>query len=595
MPLFTSDSLEMLRHKIDLFEVLSAHLTFQRSGSTYKTLCPFHEERTPSFIIQKGSAHYHCFGCGAHGDAISFLMTHIRMSFTEAVESLAERFQVHLEKEEEKEKAKTPNKIALKVALASASELYHYLLLHTEEGIEALNYLYRRGITLQFIRRFQIGYAPKHYSLLIQYLHACGIAEDIMVQAGLIKIQSGGKKRDFFSERITFPILDSLGAVIGFSARKYKQSTFGGKYINSPETILFKKSRVLFGLSYCRVKIAKQQTAILVEGQIDALRLIDAGFDYVVAAQGTAFGEEHVKELLLLGIKKIYLALDADEAGQTATQKIGDLFQKNGIDTRVVALEKEKDPDLLLREKGPSYFAHLLETSSDYLNFLFFCLAKDHDLQIPSQKNQVVNQIVDKIKSWQHPVLIHESLRKLAEIAQVPEASIGMNQICMPDLFISKQESIRLQEIDGDRILELDLLRWLLMGSSQYPEIMDIAKANLKQNHFRVLSAWRLYVSLLAGHQSGCFDLLAIGSSLNDPEEQKLLSELLQRKINLNKTKEGFIEVLRKILLRDWMHRREQIRIEIQSVGHSEEETLQLARQFDILKNQVPEVVIPKI
>lgn len=593
MPLFTANCLEMLRHKMDLFEVLSAYLTFQRSGSTYKTLCPFHEERTPSFIIQKGSAHYHCFGCGAHGDAISFLMTHVRMSFTEAVESLAERFQVHLEKEEEKGNTKTPNKIALKAALASASELYHYLLLHAEEGREALNYLYRRGISLQFIRRFQIGYAPQHYHLLIQYLQTYGIEEDIMLQAGLIKV-SGGKKRDFFSERITFPILDSLGAVIGFSARKYKQSTFGGKYINSPETILFKKSRVLFGLSYCRVRVAKQQTVILVEGQIDALRLIDTGFDYVVAAQGTAFGEEHVKELLQLGIKKIYLALDADEAGQAATQKIGDLFQKNGIDTRVVALEKEKDPDLLLREKGPSYFAHLLETSSDYLNFLFFYLAKDHDLKIPSQKSQVVNQIADQIKHWQQPVLIHESLKKLAEIAQVPEASVGIDQICMPDLFISKQESICLQEVDGDRILELDLLRWLLMGASQCPEIIGIAKANLKQNHFRVPSAWKLYVSL-SEHQSSCFDLLAIGSSLNDPEEQKLLSELLQRKINLNKTKEGFLEVLRKILLRDWMQKREQIRIEIQSVMHSEEETLQLARRFDVLKNQVPEVLIPKI
>ncbi|MGL4539890.1 MAG: DNA primase [Candidatus Rhabdochlamydia sp.] len=594
MPLFTTDSLEMLRHKIDLFEVLSAHLTFQRSGSTYKTLCPFHEEKTPSFIIQRGSAHYHCFGCGAHGDAISFLMTHVRMPFTEAVESLAERFQVHLEKEEEKGNP-TPNKIALKKALAFASELYHYLLLHTEEGIEALNYLYKRGITLEFIRRFQIGFAPQHYNLLIQYLQSCGIEEDIMLQSGLIKIPSGGKKRDFFSERITFPILDSLGAVIGFSARKYKQDTFGGKYINSPETILFKKSRVLFGLSYSRVKIAKQQTAILVEGQIDALRLIDTGFDYVVAAQGTAFGEEHVKELLQLGIKKIYLALDADEAGQAATQKIGDLFQKNGIDTRVVALEKDKDPDLLLREKGPNHFTHLLETSSDYLNFLFFYLAKERDLQIPSQKNQVVNQIVDQIKSWQQPVLIHESLKKLAEIAQVPEASIGISQICIPDLFIPQQESIRLQEVDGDRILELDLLRWLFMGASQYPEMIGIAKANLKQEHFRVLSAWKLYISLLAGHQAGCFDLLAIGSSLNDPEEQKTLSELLQRKINLNKTKEGFIEALRKVLLRDWMQKREQIRIEIQTVGHSEEETLQLAYQFDVLKNQVPEVLIPKI
>ena len=593
MPLFTTDSLELLRRKIDLLEVLSAHITFQRSGSTYKTLCPFHEEKTPSFIIQRGSAHYHCFGCGAHGDAISFLMTYVRMSFTEAVESLAERFQVHLEKEEEQENSKAPNKVALKHALTFASELYHYLLLYTEEGREALSYLYARGITLQFIQRFQIGYAPKQCNLLLQYLQACAVEEEIMLQSGLIKIQSSGKKRDFFSERITFPILDALGSVIGFSARKYKQDTFGGKYINSPETLLFKKSRVLFGLSYCRAKIAKQQTAILVEGQIDALRLIDTGFDYVVAAQGTAFGEEHVKELLQLGIKKIYLALDADEAGQAAAQKIGDLFQKNGIDTRVVALEKEKDPDVLLREKGPSYFTHLLETSTDYLSFLFFYLAKDSDLRIPSQKNQVVNQAVEQIKGWQQPVLVHESLKKLAEIAQVPEASVGINQICIPDVFISQRASIRLQEVDGDRILELDLLRWLLMGSSQCPEIIPIAQANVKQEHFSVPSAWKLYSSILTGYQAGCFDLLAIGSNLINPEEQKFLSELLQRKVNLQKTKEGFIEALRKILVRDWMQKREKIRIQIQSAEHSEEETLQLAYQFDILKNQVPEVLIP--
>lgn len=593
MPLFTTDSLELLRRKIDLFEVLSAHITFQRSGSTYKTLCPFHEEKSPSFIIQRGSAHYHCFGCGAHGDAISFLMTHVRMSFTEAVESLAERFQVHLEKEEEQENSKTPNKVALKQALTFASELYHYLLLYTEEGREALSYLYARGITLQFIQRFQIGYAPEQYNVLLQYLHACGVEEEVMLQSGLIKIPSNGKKRDFFSERITFPILDALGAVIGFSARKYKQDTFGGKYINSPETFLFKKSRVLFGLSYCRAKIAKQQMAIIVEGQIDALRLINTGFDYVVAAQGTAFGEEHVKELLQLGIKKVYLALDADEAGQAAAQKIGDLLQKQGIDTRVVALEKDMDPDLLLREKGPNYFTHLLDTSIDYLSFLFFYLAKDSDLRIPSQKNQVVNQAVDQIKSWQQPVLVHESLKKLAEIAQVPEASVGINQICIPDVFISQQASIRLQEVDGDRILELDLLRWLIMGSSQCPEVIPIAQANLKQEHFRVSSAWKLYLSILKGYQAGCFDLLAIGSNLTDPEEQKFLSELLQRKINLQKTKEGFIEALRKILVRDWMQKREKIRIQIQSVEHSEEETLQLAYQFDILKNQVPEVLIP--
>src|SRR5262249_1487277 len=158
------------------------------------------------------------------------------------------------------------------------------------------------------------------------------------------------------SERITFPICDAAGAVIGFSARKYLETTFGGKYINTPETPLFKKSRVLFGLNFSRRRIAKEKKAIIVEGQIDALRLIKAGFNLTVAGQGTAFGEGHVKELLNLGVSEVFLALDGDEAGREATHKIGNLFQKEGIEVRVVNLPGKSDPDTFLKEKGPEAF-----------------------------------------------------------------------------------------------------------------------------------------------------------------------------------------------------------------------------------------------
>src|SRR5581483_4197855 len=321
--MFTKESLEQLRQRIDLADVLSTHLSLQRSGSSYKALCPFHEEKTPSFIIQKGGSHYHCFGCGAHGDAIAFLMTHVKMGFSEAVESLAERFQVTLEKNEEPLGEKGPSKAHLKQALDLASQLYHYLLLHSADGQVALRYLYERGIDLDFIQKFQVGFAPRQGDILMRYLRAHSIDERIQEIAGLISISQSGRVRDFFCERIIFPIRDALGAVIGFSARKFKEETFGGKYINTPETPLFKKSRVLFGLSYCRSRIAKETKAIIVEGQVDCLRLIHAGFNYTVAGQGTAFGEEHVRELLHLGVKKIYLALDGDSAGQEAAVKIG--------------------------------------------------------------------------------------------------------------------------------------------------------------------------------------------------------------------------------------------------------------------------------
>lgn len=589
--MFTKESLELLRQRIDLPEVLSAHLHLQRAGSSYKALCPFHEEKTPSFMVQKGDSHYHCFGCGAHGDAIAFLMTHVKMGFSEAVESLAERFQVTLEKSNQMQGEKGPNRAQLKHALDLTSNFYHYLLLHSHEGQVALRYLYGRGLDLKFINRFGVGFAPRQPDLLQKYLYAEGVDGQVQEEAGLVSVAASGRRRDFFSDRIIFPIRDALGAVIGFSARKFKEETFGGKYINTPETSLFKKSRVLFGLSYCRSKIAKEGRAIVVEGQIDCLRLIDAGFDDVVAGQGTAFGEEHVRELLHLGVKKVYLALDADTAGQEAACKIGNLFQKKGVEVFVVSLPERSDPDTFLNERGPEAFARLLEESRDYLTFLFAHLSKGMDMTSPSKKNGVVSSIVERIKQWEMPVMIHESLRKLAEISHVPEAALGVGLLSLPDLFIKKSASVTLMEIDPNRILEGDFLRWLVFASQQYPQLKKIAAANIHQEHLCIPGAARLYGEFLtAFRENRDIDLLALGSCLEGEEDQQLLKEIMQRKINISKAEEGFKETVRRILMRKWMEEREAVRSLLQSGNLTWEETSEVARRFDAIKNAVPEV-----
>ncbi len=591
--MFTKDSLELLRQRIDLAEVLSGHLNLQRSGSSYKALCPFHEEKTPSFMVQKGDSHYHCFGCGAHGDAIAFLMSHVKMGFTDAVESLAERFQVTLEKTQDPQKEKGPSKAELKQALEHASALYHYLLLYSSEGQAALNYLYQRGLDLEFLRQFQVGFAPKG-DIVMRYLKEKGIDDQMQEEAGLVLMTQQGRRRDFFSDRITFPIRDPLGAVIGFSARKFKEETYGGKYINTPETPLFKKSRILFGLSYCRSRIAKEGQAIVVEGQIDCLRLIQAGFNYTVAGQGTAFGEEHVKELIHLGVHRVYLSLDADEAGLAAAVKIGHLFQKKGVEVLIVPLPAGTDPDSLLTERGPDYFACLLKESRDYLGFLFSHLSRGRDMHSPSKKNEVVNAIVAKIKQWEMPVMVHESLKKLAEISQVPEAAIGIGQISLPDLFIKKSASVKVQEIDANRILEGDFIRWLVFASPQYPQLSAIAKANISKQQLCVPGAARLYEQfLLKLEEKQPCDLLTLGACLESEEDQQLLSEIMQRKINLMRAEEGFKETVRKILVREWMDERESIRAKLQSGALSDEEALDLARQFDEIKKRIPQVNFP--
>lgn len=584
--MFTKESLDALRQRIDLVEVLSSHVRLQRAGAAYKALCPFHEEKTPSFVVQKGDSHYHCFGCGAHGDAIAFLMGHVKMGFTEAVEHLAERFQVVLEKTDEAFQDKGPSRAKLKAALEMACELYHYLLLHSEEGRSALQYLDKRGLKPDFLEKFQIGFAPKAPYVLMHYLKERGVSEEVLVTAGLMSISAAGKARDFFSDRITFPIRDALGAVIGFSARKFKEETFGGKYINTPETPLFKKSRVLFGLSYSRSRIAKEGKALVVEGQIDCLRLIDAGFDYVVAGQGTAFGEDHVRELLQLGAKQVYLALDADVAGKEAALKIGHLFQKKGVDVKVVALPEGLDPDALLTQRGVEAFTSCLKEAPDYLSFAYVHLTKGEKQLSAARKNEIVSTLSAKIREGEMPVMVHESLKKLAEIALVPPELLGATRLT--SLPLKKRAFAGAQSFDPDRILEADCLRLLLLATSQYPSIVALARNNLSPEDLVFPAAVKLYTAFLSGETSG--DMLVWGSVLETEEERSFLSDVMGRKVNFAKAEESFKHIVIKILERQWMRKREAIQQKLQTPGITDEESLELAQEFNALAKSPPRI-----
>ncbi len=586
---FTRESLELLRSRIDLIEVLSPYLKLQRSGAAYKGLCPFHEEKSPSFIVQRGDSHYHCFGCGAHGDAIQFLMTHLKMSFSEAVENLSEKFHVQLQESEQDDRPKGPPKTALKDVLERACHFYQFALLHTLEGHAALDYLYSRGIDLEFIQKFRFGLAPKQSQVFLRAMHEQKISNALLEETGLMS-----KGREFFSDRITIPICDAVGAVIGFSARKYKTDTFGGKYINTPETSLFKKSKVLFGLSFSRKTIAKERKAMIVEGQIDALRLIDSGFPWTVAGQGTAFGEDHTKELVHLGVRQVYLALDGDTAGQEAAIKIGNLFQKEGVEVLVVPLPEKCDPDLVLQEKGPAEWQKRLDSSVDYLTFLVGRLSKTISLNTPAGKNELVQTIAKQIRQWDHPLMIHESLRKLARLTQTPESIIGVPEGNTPQIYIKRSASVTFTEVDPDRILEADLLRWLFLMGEGTPELVAIAEANLQPFHFRLHVARSLFEKYLAASKENRpRDLLTLAIDLDQAEQQLFMAEILQKRVNRERAVPCFIETVQRILERHWMHRREEIKLKIYSGACTEAEVLDLARQFDQIKKERPQTNIP--
>ncbi|MDX8431296.1 MAG: DNA primase [Candidatus Algichlamydia australiensis] len=579
MGIYSKESLDRLREKIDLQELLGSYLEMKRSGSTYKACCPFHEEKTPSFIVRQGDSHYHCFGCGAHGDAIAFLMGHLKLSFQEAVEQLAERYHVILE-EVDGEQKKGPSTRELVEIVEKAADFYHFCLLHTDEGHKALHYLFSRGLDLNFVKLFRLGYAPADRTIMPQAMKEQKIFMPLLETVGLTK---GGK--DLYSGRLLFPILDGRGRVIGFSGRKFQEETYGPKYYNTPETPLFKKSKVLYGLSHSRKRIAKERKVLIVEGQIDTLRMIAAGFNLTVAGQGTAFGKEQAKELINLGVQEIYLLFDGDQAGKEAAVKVGDLFQREGIEVFVAQFPEGKDPDLILQEEGTKQLKSYIEKSIGYLPFVVELLKGNQPLT-PARKNQLVKEIGARIRGWDHPLMVHESLRKLAQLLSLPEEVLRSEMPESPTLYIKQQGSaLENRELNPDRILEADLMRWLVFADD---ELLKIARENLTPDHFRTPAYKRLFTLFTEGTPPK--DLLDLASQMESVEDQLLLSELLHKRINRERAKEGMIKTVEELLKRSWMQRRESLRYQMQRTGLTDERLFELAKEFDALKSHPPEV-----
>lgn len=589
MPIYTPESLDQLRHRVDLVEVLQGYLELQRGGAAYKALCPFHDEKSPSFTVGSGSRHYHCFGCGAHGDAVSFLMDYCKMSFSDAIESLAQRFGVTLEVQEGKGDSKV-NRTKLKEANDHACSLFQCFLLESQEGQAALHYLQKRGMSLDFIKHFRLGWAPRDGMMFRRLMHEARYSDALMVEAGLIRETRTGAKRAFFEERILFPVQDAVGGIIGFSGRKIREEVFGGKYINTSETPLFRKSRVLYGLNHCRRRIAKERRAVIVEGQVDALRLIFEGLNLVVAGQGTAFGAEHVGELVRLGVGVVYLAMDGDTAGQEAALKIGHLFQKQSIEVLIVPMPQGKDPDTVLQEKGIEGVVERLEKSEDYLSFLVARESEHVNLQSPAAKSRLIGHLATRIREWGDAVMVHESLRRLAALMNVPESSVGVGQELLPNIHIRRQETVGVVELDPEELLECDVLRWLFAVAGQREELVTLMLKHLQEGHFLNPGCRALFQVFCSASEESRRDLLGLATQVGEPLVQEALERVFRRPVNLEKAETAVRELLQRILERDWMRRLEGIREKIQGGNCSDDEAMELLSTFNKVQKSRPQV-----
>ncbi|MEI6218862.1 MAG: DNA primase [bacterium] len=419
--------LEEIRLRNNVLDVVSSYIPVQRVGSTFKTLCPFHKEKTPSFNVNQERQIYHCFGCGAGGDVFGFVMKYEGVDFVTAAKMLASRAGIKIEYDEGGDRDDN-DKAALFTLLDQVTHFYQDLLHTGEAGKPGRDYLKTRDIPDEFVKEFQIGYAPEGWDTVLTWARTHKHTPEQLEAAGLIirstKPDSRSAHYDRFRGRLMFPIHDSQGRAIGFSGRVIiSGDKEGAKYVNTPDTALFHKSQVLYALHRARHDLVEKRVAIICEGQIDVLRCHIAGFKNAVAAQGTAFTEQHAR-IIKRFVDSVLLVFDSDKAGQDAAIKASKVFMQAGLAARVVKLPAGEDPDSFIRTKGPTAFQALIDKSLSSLEFQVQVLESREDIRSEVGIMRAAKALLQSIVETPNAVQRAALLKEAAGLLGLPQSAL---------------------------------------------------------------------------------------------------------------------------------------------------------------------------
>jgi DNA primase len=429
MATIPKQTIEEIRSRCNVVEVIGSYLPqLRRRGATFKCNCPFHQEKTPSFTVNETRQIYHCFGCGAGGDVFRFVMEYEKVDFVTAVKMLAERAGVEVVFEGGSPE-KSGDKDTLYKIHREAAAFYHRLLTAGSEGAEARRYLEERSLPAELIKEFQIGFAPNKWDGLLKRALKKGYTAEQLEDAGLaVPSQRQGTKSyyDRFRNRIMFPICDPMGRVIGFSGRIMNKAEKGAKYVNSPETRLFRKNQVLFALDKARKAIVDARQAIVVEGQIDAMRCHQAGLTHVVASQGTALTENHAR-LIKRYADEVVLVLDADAAGIKAALASAEIFVAAELSVRVGTLPEKEDPDSLILKHGAEVLSALVSEAPAALDFLIECLGRREDMNTEAGRMRVVKAALNLIRRCPSAARRDAMIQQAADLLHLSPQALGQD------------------------------------------------------------------------------------------------------------------------------------------------------------------------
>ena len=436
MPRISEETIERVAEANDVVEVISSYFPLKRAGTNWRALCPFHREKTPSFHVNPQRQSYHCFGCGAGGTVFRFVMEYEHLDFPSAVRRLAQRAGIPVV--EEAGSAQDDRRHALRQRLlalhAEAAAWFHGNLLQTANAQEARKYLSSRDITIETAKSWLLGYAPDSREALTGLLREKGFSREEIVQSGLAATREeasdeNANSRDGglyprFRRRIIFPICNDYGEVVAFSGRVLEANVQSAKYVNSPETPLFTKGRVLYGLNKSKRALIEANSAIVCEGQLDLISAFEAGIQNVIAPQGTAFTPEQAR-LLRRFVESVVLCFDSDQAGQEAVGRSIPALLESGLDVRVASLPQGEDPDSLIRKSGAKRFREIVAHASGFFDYALARSTQEGALDSPSGKSATARRLGPLVAIMKDPVLREATTNRICARLGISEGAFA--------------------------------------------------------------------------------------------------------------------------------------------------------------------------
>lgn len=561
---YDQNVIEQVQASVDITDVIGQYVPLKRAGRNFKGSCPFHQEKTPSFTVHPEKQIFHCFGCGVGGDVFSFLMRYENMNFPEAIRLLAERAHIVLPERDAKDDGISTEMEQLHAVYGQAAEFYQKLFQHPEVGKPAREYLAKRGFRQEFGSEFGIGWAPESWRNLFDHLSKKGFSESSILKSGLIQKSSQGRCFDVFRGRVIFPIQNLRGKVIGFGGRIITAAGDGPKYLNSSESLIFRKRKELFGLYQAKKHIDPDRSRILVvEGYMDFYRLYEGGFKNVVATLGTALTMEHVR-LLKRFVQEAIVIYDGDKAGESASLRGLEIFLEEGMNVKLVRMPSGNDPDDFLRDKGPAAFQKLIDEAKDFFDYKVEILTQKYSVEDPVGVVKFTNNFLETLSKIKSPILLAYYLKRLSNAVHLDENSLRteLAKMTKDDAMQTKRVEGEGNPLQGKSIISEEVLLFGLI--LQDPSMLEEAMEQLQEEDFENPELKNLFRRLsLLEEKTDSLKGAKLFSTFNDEHLKSQLAGTISNDWSQEVREQMFYDCLKKIKKRNLNRKLDQLRVRI--------------------------------